>query len=597
MELEKLATSAVISELSKTDRLSSFINNGDKEPCWDGNIYIHENRQRTKKNIKRVSTQVKGKAVNIKKVRRTITYPISYDDLYAYLMDGGTMFFVVYLDENNGTPLQIYYSDLLPIKIKEIIKTKKKKYAVKCRKFPITSIQKTEIFLNFYRDAQSQVSFADKTLPTVEELSKAGVLESLTFSYTSLEKEKSFASFPKMVDGKPITVYANIKGGTIPIPVEYFETISQVVMYRKQPTPVSINGAIYYDEFSVITTSLNIELKIGSSVKVVFPNINTAEVPFPIKIKISINGTLNERIKSIEFISAMIRHGSFCIGEWNIPSKFTKSELKKINAENFVEILEGYKTANELLNAMNVKKDLNISECSDTDIDNLNLLIETIAKHKLVKVNPYEPSQVGNIKIGNLSLAIVYIKNENGDYNIYDYFGRHFHVYYRDEAGERQVSQFATMSANDFLNLDNLNLENIIKDYEMLEQNEWLFEQSNITMLEMLKAYDIAQSSELLEAAKKMLKWQMTRPEFINKEINVLNKLQIALRERSLTFQEKSEIHSIISKTNDNYVKIGGLLLLNEQKEATNLFKSLDTSQLERFKTFPIYNFYTEKGE
>ena len=68
MELEKLATSAVITELSKTDRLSSFINSGDKEPCWDGNIYIPEDKSRTKKNIKKDATQVKGKAVNPNKV-------------------------------------------------------------------------------------------------------------------------------------------------------------------------------------------------------------------------------------------------------------------------------------------------------------------------------------------------------------------------------------------------------------------------------------------------------------------------------------------------------------------------------------------------
>ena len=63
MGIEKLATSAVESSIEKTDRLSSFINSGDKEPCWDGNIYIHEGKNHTKKNIKKVATQVKGKKV------------------------------------------------------------------------------------------------------------------------------------------------------------------------------------------------------------------------------------------------------------------------------------------------------------------------------------------------------------------------------------------------------------------------------------------------------------------------------------------------------------------------------------------------------
>lgn len=52
MDLEKIATSAIVSSISKTDTLSGFINDGDKEPCWDGNIYIHENSRHSKKNIK-----------------------------------------------------------------------------------------------------------------------------------------------------------------------------------------------------------------------------------------------------------------------------------------------------------------------------------------------------------------------------------------------------------------------------------------------------------------------------------------------------------------------------------------------------------------
>ena len=63
MDLEKIATSALVSSISQTDILSGFINNGDKEPCWDGNIYIYENSSHSKKNIKRIPTQVKGKGV------------------------------------------------------------------------------------------------------------------------------------------------------------------------------------------------------------------------------------------------------------------------------------------------------------------------------------------------------------------------------------------------------------------------------------------------------------------------------------------------------------------------------------------------------
>lgn len=48
MDLEQLATCAIVNTLSKTDRLSAFINSGDKEPYWDGNIYIYKNSRKLK---------------------------------------------------------------------------------------------------------------------------------------------------------------------------------------------------------------------------------------------------------------------------------------------------------------------------------------------------------------------------------------------------------------------------------------------------------------------------------------------------------------------------------------------------------------------
>ena len=186
MGTEKLATSAVETAIEKTDRLSSFINSGDKEPCWDGNIYIHEGKNHTKKNIKKVATQVKGKLVSRNQVADSIKYRISSDDLTAYMMNGGTMFFVVYIDKNTKDALQIYYAALLPMKIKGILSEAKDSYRVDFQKFPDDNLLKTEIFVNFYDNAQRQASFAGKDLPTIEELTKQGVLESLTFRYTGI---------------------------------------------------------------------------------------------------------------------------------------------------------------------------------------------------------------------------------------------------------------------------------------------------------------------------------------------------------------------------------------------------------------------------
>ena len=61
MDLEIMATSALKRSIAETELLSPFINEKDREPSWDGNIYIYSDCKKTKENLKRVPVQVKGK--------------------------------------------------------------------------------------------------------------------------------------------------------------------------------------------------------------------------------------------------------------------------------------------------------------------------------------------------------------------------------------------------------------------------------------------------------------------------------------------------------------------------------------------------------
>ena len=61
MDIERLATSAVVERVSYCYGLSPFINDGDKEPSWDGNIYVYPNYKKKKSEmIAKVPVQVKG---------------------------------------------------------------------------------------------------------------------------------------------------------------------------------------------------------------------------------------------------------------------------------------------------------------------------------------------------------------------------------------------------------------------------------------------------------------------------------------------------------------------------------------------------------
>lgn len=604
MEIEKIATSAVITEISKTERLSSFINSGDKEPCWDGNVYIHEGKNHTKKNIKKVATQVKGKLVKPDAVKDTIKYPISYDDLNAYMMNGGTMFFVVYIDNDSGNAIQVYYTTLLPIKVKELFKTVKTKYQIEFKKFPSDNAEKTELFLNFYSNAQKQNSFAGKDLPTIEDLVKQGVLESLSFFYTGIGNNTNHNALPKAMDGKPFTLYANVKGGAAPIPVEYFESIQQITMQCGNDTPVLVNDKIFYDEYQVVTTADKVVLHIGSCVKVILPNKNNVDelfnteklTPVSLTIKINIKGNLSEQISGIQFIIAMLENKGFSIGDYTIPVQFGDDELSRIKSKDLPGYLNGLLQAQSLLEKMNVKKDMDIQNFTEEDNKNINLLVGAIGNNLSIKELPdgNGSAQLQCMQISNLKLAIIFIKNDNGGYGIFDYFSTHLQMWWKFNDAEEpvRVSQFSTLKAEDFLSYDNVNLQFVVDDFKIIPPSDMSFDTGNMTLLEIIKAYDKSPSIDLLSIAKQMSDWLRTEATGLSEDVMTLNDLQISLRERPLNFDEKNLLHNIIKSSDEDAIKFGAFLLLDEQAEAQNLYNNFTKEEKEHIESYPIFKFY-----
>lgn len=598
MDLEKIATDAIGLSISKTDRLSSFINSGDKEPCWDGHIYIHEGKNYSKKNIKKVSTQVKGKAVAAGNVKDTVKYPVSFDDLNAYMMNGGTIFFVVHINKDTGDPIQIYYAPLLPFKLKEILKVKKTQYSIKCRKFPDKNTEKTELFLSFYNDACRQASFAGKDTPTIEELAQKGLLESLTFHYTGIGKSFTQFTIPKELDGKALTLYANVKGGTIPVPVQYFDSIHKITMSNTVSDSVSVNGQVFYDSYTNITSAEHVEMRIGSCVRLVFPNIEDPQTTVLVNINFTVKGSLKERIRGVEFILAMRKHGSLSFIGHNFPIDFPALDFSEERQREYEDLLTGYKKAQALLDALHVSKDLDFDNCTDEDISKLNLLIATILNGQKTKRSPESPAYVQRFTISNLTLAVVYLPDGNDAYAIMDYFGNHFKVEWENADKEIiQVSQFSSLTADDFLKYDNLDLEVIVRDYKSIPMCRDLHDIANTTLLELLNAYDQCGSPALLETAKEFSDWLESFPEYVTAEVMTLNKLQTTLRERPLTFEEKAPLYKIAATSADPFYKIGAFLLLSEQVEAEKLLKTLPQKDLEKFKEFPIYKRYYQPSK
>lgn len=601
MDIEQIATTAVISAISKTNRLKAYVNSGDKEPSFDGGIYIYDNEKYSKDNLKRVAVQIKGKGVK-SKVRDSIKYSISLTDLKNYQKNGGSIFFVVYFDKDSGEVKQIYYASLLPFKIRELIKNKqvnKGALSVKLKKFPTNSKDITEIFLNFYNNAQKQISYADKVTPSVLELKKQGVLESISFSYISLDKDNdNILNYPKVFDGKELYFYANIKGGIAPIPVEYHSEISNLHISSSDDVIISVNGVVYYNKIIRIITADKIIIKIGTSVTLIEPNttdfkdISEEKVQVDVKLK----GNLNDRIVSLEFLLSMFEFERFEMDGHIIHVEFPDDELKKLNLSRYSDVLEGYKRALAVLKKLNVEKTLYMDEMNSEDYQKLNLLIRAMEDGTPIKNESEDLPFAVNLNIANLRLLMSCKKTAEHLYSIDDFFSKQVDVSFRENNKFITASQYSMMKEKDFLSVDNLNLQSIINDFKRISPHRMVVENGNMVMLEMLKAYDSSNNEKFLLAAKSMLEWLESNSDKIDKSIITINKYQILRRERQLLFPEKYELYKIIEQAQEITYKIGAFILLDEHDEAKSLLDTMPKDAKNEFISYPIFKFFL-KGE
>lgn len=548
MDTEIIATSAVNLEISKTERLSPFVNEKDKEPCWDGDIYIYANKQHSKDNIKRVPVQIKGEAVSRRKVKEHIQYEISAADLTAYKSDGGVIFFVVYIDNKTGEKLQIYYSDLLPEKIKVLLEKDNRK--VRFKKFPTSVMKMEDLFLNFYENSRKQVSFSIAKTEPPDVFAKRRDFKGFTFSITSSHKAPTIYELPQYLEGQSLYIYGLLTSVDVPIPVDYIDEIRDIAIAEDVDVPISVNGIKYYD----------------------------------------VLGTLSERIKGLKFFKSAMANNGFRFGKVDFNLNIDNGDLKP---EHLTKVLNAYEKAQRLLDLLSIKKDLDLDQFNEEDYGALSALIISILDNKLIKSTVSEYNKIKPLKIGNLNLSVVYLPGVDGGYTIVDVFNKHLQVSIRNnETGDTfRVSQFVCMTAEEYLSYDDLNLAFIVEDYKYIPTYDGLYNDATLTALEFIKAYDISQKDNFLDAANDMFDW-VDSNNALSRDIMLVNRFQILLRQRPLKYEEKCQLNDLIKSTTDSQIKCCAFLLLDEQEEAKKLLDNFDTALLDRFKSYPIYRFY-----
>ena len=586
MDIEQIGTSAVSRVIAKSDYIVANVAEKDRGPSWDGNLEVYKKAGHNHPKSDLIITipiQVKGHIENNLR-KKSITYPVSIADMRNFLQIGGTVFFVVYMDEE-GEKDQIYYLPLLPFEMKKILE-KHGHQQTKNMKFTVLPKQKnalTDVFLAVAHDIKKQKPTVLCESVTMEELAESGQLKEITLGYTSLPKKYVFP-FDYFFDHSAY-IYAKLPYG-LELPVSHMERLESA--QTTVDANVSVNGQTYYTAYKLIYKKDVVEVCFGKSTVHHIHRANNQTQQFTFELK----GTLTERIRDLEFIIAALEEKQFMVGDIVCPlNQATPEELESFELPRRKEHLEWLKEVKRLLDVLHVTKDLDVSMITEKDDENLRILHTAIMDKQTVNLNN-AGNVFGTIRVANLKIMVCIINRheEKRLCNIYDFNDVPVQVKAPDDKGNEQItSHYVLLKKEVLLECCNIDYNEMVKHLKSIPMSEVYSNHVIALLLELLKAYDESnpKRTDILDAATQIADWLRTSDTTTPANVLNLNYYQAIKRNREFTEDEVAALLSIMeSGINDYDILAGVHLLLDNQAAASIYYKRMDDRLKELFRWF-----------
>lgn len=583
MEIEQLATSALIQAISKTDYLQPFINSGDKEPSWDGSIYAYDKQSKAKSNLLgRVHVQVKGKKSKIKS--GNIKYSVEVSDLRNYLNEGGTIYFVIYVDDNCDT--KIFYNSLLPYDLKVLFNKVKNKTAknptitITLYPFPKRKTEIESIFYDFITHRKMQGVLINSDIQKIDEVLKSNEYKDLIVPHTFVSTgNQENHNFQFLFEGRSYLYAKSSLGITIPL----FKIEGEISVSREVECIVSCNGRIFYNVLTISNTKNSVQLLLGKSTTLALSD-NRAKFTY------NITGNLSERLFDAEFIYNAISEGEFEIdgNKYSINNDERLAELDTIT-----EIFKSLQKLDFVFKHFGVIGEIDFNSVTNNDIHVVSRLYEAIFAGAAIDLNFNE--KFGSkcfIQIANINILMCVTGSEHdGKYFVKNLFD--IDVIIRFESGKTvETSAYVILKADDILTASNINYQNILEALKLPAPTEEHLEKSNLLLLEMLQAYDnrTINKEELLASCKEVAKWLHNE---CNNIIYKINYYQTYKREKPLDRIQLIDLEKDLCNDKlDTMLKAAICILLENYYIAGKYYNELSLEDKAAFLAFPISNLW-----
>lgn len=589
MDVETLAVAKVSSMLARCPRLKSYITSNDKTPFTDGHIDVYSGLRITNEDWKgRVPIQVKGRSRPNK--RPVSKFSISRTDLTAFRKDRGVLYFVVTVHERSGREVA-YYSILSPFKIDELLEDvsdDRRSIDVPLTKLPDDTDRIERIVLHALTTRDQQLTTGLEPLLerarsfTVHTATAIDVSEPLTLSLDTTD----FALVLNTLDGL-----------SVQLPGE-FRILPRAYASREVDLEVR-SGDVAYDHVSIRQVDAHrSEFKLSPCLKLTLAHEMDQH---PTDVSLTHDGSLAQRLKAVEFLTALLNTKSVQFG-----GSLTPIEISRSGDDTWLEAhLDNMRRLNELFVALGVDTNLiDLDGIDDEQMRQLEVLHRAFVRGEEIKDASLETAvavqQVGPWQV----IFVVAAGSEAGSWRLTDPFAPGFRQQFRWSADGNEPGVGTLITAYDVIEDDrldlviNLHLDQVVEAYQAIADAPSTFGVANNRVVALIGAADRSEvrRDALLRAAENLNDWLID--EEGDKPRHLVNRWQITWRQRELSTEERKHVRQVkrdVTRSpdgNGRQIELACALLLGDLEEAEDLKGQLSTEDLMRMEAWPIWLVY-----
>ena len=572
--------------------ISQYLDDNDKEPCWDGHLYLYADGIRDKEHLQgRVPVQIKGTEVGQIKKKKW-KFKLEKADLKAYLEE--PTFFIVCQVKKNSKERRLFFRELLPDLVNKLLRDMGKNATRMTLFHPLTEDLKEfeDQLMVFLSNSKKMISFAHSKLLSMEEALKKGIKD---FSFIAPSKYADRLQLMKYLSTHSSYIYAKISK-ELDIDMPLSNGPGRFIFQRDDDGEVRVGDKVYFKGYHNEIKDGRIFIKIGNVMTINMPMDNTdieqATVKLTTKAKY-----LKESINEAEFGVALNDTGVLSVGMIDLQMRVHEKEY----VEELRQKLIRWKELDNVLDKLHVTKPFDLTAITDNQGKLIDILIETVGKGNMVNL-PGQEATLLLWEIGNIKLLLWCEVGKDGMCAIGDFFDRSIRIAYKISEDETiNVSPYSYLQLDKLWEkVDNIDFDNIVASAEeAARQHEYCYMMSNYDVLAMITAADalektdVERSKKLLEEALKLDEWLIGKePKDEMRPLHIINKMQIMKRQRDLTADECQTLEDMLNdEFARNMAKAGVYLLLDRKEDFQQLFETMQEDEKKSVKEFPIWRF------